>query len=94
MQKEKKVRTYQRRTKSGKMVTVRAHTAKYDAAEEAKELAKKKGSGDELEMRKRKLAMEQLAGKKAADILEEKLKEEKEKESEKEEPKEEKKSKK
>lgn len=70
MQKEKKVRTYQRRTKSGKMVTVRAHTAKYDAAEEAKELAKKKGSGDELEARKRKLAMEQLAGKKAAEELE------------------------
>ena len=77
MQKEKKVKSYTRRTKSGKTVTVRAHTAKYDAAEEAKELAKKKGSGDELEMRKRKLAMEQLAGKKAADILEEKLKEKK-----------------
>lgn len=81
MQKEKKVKSYQRRTKSGKMVTVRAHTAKYDAAEEAKELAKKKGSGDELEARKRKLAMEQLAGKKAAEELE-KQKAEKETEEE------------
>lgn len=54
MKKEKKVRTYQRRTKSGKMVTVKAHTAKYDAAEHAKELAKKKGAGEELEERKKK----------------------------------------
>lgn len=54
MKKEKKIRTYQRRTKSGKMVTVKAHTAKYDAAEKAKELAKKKGAGDELEERKKK----------------------------------------
>lgn len=48
MKKEKKVRTYQRRTKSGKMVTVRAHTASYEAAEKAKEAAKKKGAGEEL----------------------------------------------
>lgn len=48
MKKEKKVRTYQRRTKSGKMITVRAHTASYEAAEKAKEAAKKKGAGDEL----------------------------------------------
>lgn len=54
MKKEKKIRTYQRRTKSGKMVTVKAHTAKYDAAEHARELAKKKGAGDELEERKKK----------------------------------------
>lgn len=54
MKKEKKIRTYQRRTKSGKLVTVKAHTAKYDAAEKAKELAKKKGAGDELEERKKK----------------------------------------
>lgn len=48
MKKEKKVRTYQRRTKSGKTITVRAHTASYEAAEKAKEVAKKKGAGDEL----------------------------------------------
>lgn len=54
MKKEKKIRTYQRRTKSGKLVTVKAHTAKYDAAEHARELAKRKGAGDELEERKKK----------------------------------------
>lgn len=54
MKKEKKVRTYQRRTKSGKTVTVRAHTASYEAAEKAKEAAKKKGAGDELSDRKSK----------------------------------------
>lgn len=48
MKKEKQVKSYQRRTKSGKVVTVRAHTAKYDAAEKAKEAAKKKGAGDEI----------------------------------------------
>lgn len=48
MKKEKKVRAYQRRTKSGKTVTVRAHTASYEAAEKAKEAAKKKGAGEEL----------------------------------------------
>lgn len=52
MKKEKQIRTYQRRTKSGKMVTVKAHTATYDAAEKAKEAAKKKGAGKELESRK------------------------------------------
>lgn len=54
MKKEKKVRTYQRRTKSGKTVTVRAHTASYEAAEKAKEAAKKKGAGDELSEKKSK----------------------------------------
>lgn len=54
MKKEKQVKSYQRRTKSGKMVTVRAHTATYDAAEKAKEAAKKKGAGKELEERKKK----------------------------------------
>lgn len=49
MKKEKQVKSYQRRTKSGKVVTVKAHTAKYDAAEKAKEAAKKKGAGKELE---------------------------------------------
>lgn len=54
MKKEKQVRTYKRRTKSGKMVTVKAHTAKYEAADKAKELAKKKGAGKEFEERKKK----------------------------------------
>lgn len=54
MKKEKTVKTYQRRTKSGKIVTVRQHTAKYDAAEALKEAAKKKGAGDELEALKKK----------------------------------------
>lgn len=52
MKKEKQVKTYQRRTKSGKVVTVKAHTAKYDAAEKAKEAAKKKGAGSELAAKK------------------------------------------
>lgn len=75
MKKEKTVRTYQRRTKSGKMVTVRQHTAKYDAADKMKEALKKKGAGDELEARKKKLAMEQLAGKDTAEEFEKMLKE-------------------
>lgn len=56
MQKEKQVKTYQRRTKSGKMTTVKAHTAKYNAAEDiAKEIIKKKkGAGKELEELKKK----------------------------------------
>ena len=54
MKKEKTIKTYQRRTKSGKMVTVKQHTAKYDAAEKAREMAKKKGAGSELEELKKK----------------------------------------
>lgn len=54
MKKEKTIRTYQRRTKTGKVVTVKQHTAKYDAAEALKEAAKKKGAGDELEALKKK----------------------------------------
>lgn len=54
MKKEKKVRTYQRRTKSGKMITVRAHTASYEAAEKAKEAAKKEGAGEELSSKVKK----------------------------------------
>ena len=55
MKKEKQVRSYKRRTKSGKTVTVRAHTAKYEAADEkAKEISKKEGAGKELEERKKK----------------------------------------
>jgi hypothetical protein len=34
MKKEKTIRTYQRKTKSGKITTVKSHTAKYDAAAE------------------------------------------------------------
>lgn len=49
MQKEKKVRAYTRKSKSGKTVQVKAHTQKYDAAEEArKAFAAKKGAGEEL----------------------------------------------
>lgn len=48
MKKEKKIKAHTRRTKSGKTITVKAHTAKYDAAEELKKAAKKKGAGDEL----------------------------------------------
>jgi len=54
MKKEKTIRTYQRRTKTGKIVTVKQHTAKYDAAEALREAAKKKGAGDELEGVKKK----------------------------------------
>lgn len=54
MKKEKKVRTYQRRTKSGKTITVRAHTASYEAAEKAKEAAKKEGAGEELSSKVKK----------------------------------------
>lgn len=58
MKKEKTVRTYQRRTKSGKMVTVREHKASYDAAEEARKAsAKKAGAGSELS--KKKAAVEE-----------------------------------
>ena len=50
MKKEKQIKSYTRRTKSGKTVTVRAHSAKYDAADDlVKGLLKKKGSDKELE---------------------------------------------
>ena len=53
MQKEKSVRTYQRKSKNGKVVTVHSYKAKYDAAEEArKEMAKRAGAGDELKKKK------------------------------------------
>lgn len=48
MQAEKKVKSYTRRTKSGKTVTVKAHTARYKAADK-KEATKGKGSGKEIE---------------------------------------------
>lgn len=50
MKKEKQIKSYTRRTKSGKTVTVRAYSAKYDAADDlVKSLLKKKGSGKEFE---------------------------------------------
>lgn len=50
MKKEKKIKTYTRKTKSGRVATVKAHTAKYDAADMAKEALKKaKGAGKEFE---------------------------------------------
>ena len=52
MKKEKIIKTHTRKTKSGKIVTVRQHTAKYDAAEEAKKLAKKIGAGKEFQSKK------------------------------------------
>ena len=53
MQKEKSVRTYQRKSKNGKVVTVRSYKAKYDAAEEArKEMAKRAGAGEEFKKKK------------------------------------------
>lgn len=54
MQKEKQVRSYKRRTKSGKIIIVRSHTAKYEAADKTGEISKKKGAGKELEERKKK----------------------------------------
>lgn len=50
MEKRKTIRTYQRRTKSGKAVTVRQHTAKYDAADELKK-SLQVGAGEELSAR-------------------------------------------
>lgn len=56
MQKEKSVKSYTRRTKSGKTVVVHAYKAKYDAAEEMrKALAKKEGAGKELANRKKQV---------------------------------------
>lgn len=55
MKKEKNIKAYQRRTKTGKMVTVKAHTAKYDAAEELKKAAARAlGAGGELMSKKAK----------------------------------------
>lgn len=67
MKKEKTVRTYQRKTKSGKVVTVRQHKATYDAADKSKEISKKKGAGSELA--DKKLSAKEL--KQMNDILKE-----------------------
>lgn len=53
MKAEKKVKAYTRRTKSGKTVTVKAHTSKYEAAAK-KDATKKKGAGKEFEKVKNK----------------------------------------
>lgn len=53
MKKEKTVRTYKRRTKSGKMITVHAYKASYNAVEEARKASTKKdGAGSELSKKK------------------------------------------
>ena len=62
MKKERQIKAYTRRTKSGKMVAVKAHTAKYDAADMAKEALKKKGAGDEFEQRYRSQFEKKPAG--------------------------------
>lgn len=59
MKQEKQVKSYTRRTKSGKTITVKAHTAKYEAADK-KDASKKKGAGKEIE---------DLKGKKGVNIL-------------------------
>ncbi len=59
MKQEKQVKAYTRRTKSGKTVTVKAHTAKYEAADK-KDASKKKGAGKEFEERKKKSKVENL----------------------------------
>lgn len=56
MRKEKTIRTYQRRTKSGKTDTVRSHKATYDAADlDVGVAVKKHGAGSEFENRKKNL---------------------------------------
>lgn len=72
MKAEKKVRTYTRRTKSGKTITVKEHTAKYEAADK-KDAAKKEGAGKELEERKKKSEWGKMSAKQikdAKDIME------------------------
>lgn len=52
MKKEKTIKAYKRRTKTGKVVSVRGYNAKYDAADELKNsIAKKEGAGEELRNR-------------------------------------------
>ena len=49
MQKEKHVKSYTRKTKSGKVARVKAYSAKYDATDAIKQnMTRKKGAGDEL----------------------------------------------
>jgi hypothetical protein len=48
MQKQKKVRAYTRKLKSGKTIVVKAHTAKYDASDKIKPIKESVGAGEEL----------------------------------------------
>lgn len=48
MQKQKKVRAYTRKLKSGKTIVVKAHTAKYDASNKTKPIKESVGAGEEL----------------------------------------------
>lgn len=48
MQKQKKVRAYTRKLKSGKTIVVKAHTAKYDASDKTKPIKGFVGAGEEL----------------------------------------------
>ena len=48
MQKQKKVRAYTRKLKSGKTIVVKAHTAKYDASDKTKSIKESVGAGEEL----------------------------------------------
>lgn len=57
MKKEKTVKTHTRKLKSGKQVTVKQHTASYDAADVVADVLKKKGAGGELEQLKKKKAI-------------------------------------
>lgn len=75
MKKEKTIRTYQRKTKSGKITTVKSHTAKYDAAAEvAKKAARKKGAGDELQAKLTQMPDPKLELQQYLDELKKKLK--------------------
>lgn len=75
MKKEKTIRTYQRKTKSGKITTVKSHTAKYDAAAEvAKKAARKKGAGGELQAKITKMPDPKLELQQYLDELKKKLK--------------------
>lgn len=71
MKKEKQVRSYQRKTKSGKVITVKAHTATYDAAEEAMQAAKKPGAGEELEAKKKGMGLSDMLSQDLQQIEEE-----------------------
>lgn len=51
MEKTKQVKSYTRRTKSGKTITVKAYTAKYDSGKNS--VVGKPGSGDEFKDRRR-----------------------------------------
>ena len=62
MKKEKTVKEYKRRTKSGKLITVRQHTATYEASSDPKKAV---GSGKEL---KKKESIKERFDKAAAEL--------------------------